>query len=157
MLFRILRLWYCLCNKQQHRSPRRTYIYYLRYTPMRVRVYTYHRHLSVAMFCYFQRNLPDFRMPKQSALRRYLLCPVSLRTVGHLPDVDYKKCISYAVRLQNTPQNYNKKMTYANNMSLFFIFFVFLRKIAFLLCLPTLTEQSTDKASLYLRHVVISS
>ena len=67
LLFRILRLWYCLCNKQQHRSPRRTYIYYLRYTPMRVRVYTYHRHLSVAMFCYFQRNLPDFRMPKQSA------------------------------------------------------------------------------------------
>ncbi len=26
LLFRILRLWYCLCNKQQHRSPRRTYI-----------------------------------------------------------------------------------------------------------------------------------
>ena len=73
LLFRILRLWYCLCNKQQHRSPRRTYIYYLRYTPMRVRVYTYHRHLSVAMFCYFQRNLPDFRMPKQSALRRYFI------------------------------------------------------------------------------------
>ena len=37
-------------SKQQHRSPRRTYIYYLRYTPMRVRVYTYHRHLSVALF-----------------------------------------------------------------------------------------------------------
>ena len=37
-------------SKQQHRSPRRTYIYYLRYTHMRVRVYTYHRHLSVALF-----------------------------------------------------------------------------------------------------------
>ena len=60
-------------SKQQHRSPRRTYIYYLRYTPMRVRVYTYHRHLSVAMFCYFQRNLPDFRMPKQSAFKTLLI------------------------------------------------------------------------------------
>ena len=36
------------------------------------------------------------------------------------------------ILLENTPQNYNKKMTYANNMSLFFIFFVFLFLIGIL-------------------------
>ena len=58
---------------------------------------------------------------------------------GHFPDVDpISQSTTQCVK--NTPQNYNKKMTYANNMSLFFIFFVFLAPF-----LLFVAENGTDE------------
>ena len=52
-----------------------------------------------------------FQNAKTKRVRRYSLCPYPSALIGHFPDVDYTKNVrTYVVQLQNTPQNYNKKM-----------------------------------------------
>ena len=62
------------------------------HTLTRIHVYTYHRHLSVAMFCNILK-FTRFRLTKTKRVRRYSLCPYPTTLIGHFPDVDYtKKC-----------------------------------------------------------------
>jgi hypothetical protein len=66
--------------KQQHRSPRRTYIS-IRYARSPVHVYTHHRHLSVAMSWIKNYEIYQISIDQNKArLRRYFIMSVSHRT-----------------------------------------------------------------------------
>jgi len=90
----------------------------------RVRINTYHRHLSVAMSWIKILKFTRFRLTKTKRVRRYSLCPYPTTLIGHFPDVDYTKNVStHVVQLRNTLQNYYKYLIYAN---------IFLKKMLFL-------------------------
>ena len=81
---------------------------------MRARIYTYHRHLSVAMSWIKILKFTRFRLTKTKRLRRYFIMSVSHRTIGHFPDVDYTKNVrTHVVLYRIQPQNYYKNLKYA--------------------------------------------
>ena len=95
----------------------------------RVHVYTYHRHLSVAMFCNVLK-FTRFRLTKTKRVRRYSLCPYPTTLIGHFPDVDYTKNVrTHVVQLRNTLQNYYKNLIYANIFlkKCFFCYFFYVK------------------------------
>ena len=115
LLFRQSRLWYCLFYPNSNTEAHAVRILYYKVHATRVHVYTYHRHLSVAMSWIKILKFTRFRLTKTKRVRRYSLCPYPTTLIGHFPDVDYTKNVrTHVVQLRNTLQNYYKNLIYAN-------------------------------------------